>query len=127
MDVARGHAKTRPDCGSSISQIPKVLTLKVHFSQKKKQFRIDIISIAKQTNHHKALLGPKILNKDKVPQNLGQFFEFIQSYVDIGNLLQPFTFLCSEESNLNVEWFVHTELLDCDNHPPHVVCCYFIY
>ena len=25
------------------------------------------------------------------------------------------------------EWLVHIVLLDCDTHPPHVLCCYFIY
>ena len=36
-------------------------------------------------------------------------------------------FFCSEESILNVGRFVNLVLLDCDTHPPHVVCCDFIY
>ena len=44
-----------------------------------KQFRVNTISITKPTNHHKALMGLTIINKHEVSQNLGQFFEYIQS------------------------------------------------
>ena len=83
-------------------------------------FSSDIIAL----NIHKALLRLTIINKHKVSQYLGQFFEFVQSIVDICNLLQVFIFLCNEESNLNVGWLAHVVLLDCDTHPPHVVRCY---
>ena len=56
-----------------------------------------------------------------------EYFEFVQSINDIGNLLQDFVLLCSEESNLNVGWLVHTVLLDCDTHPSLLVCCYVIH
>ena len=65
-------------------------------------------------NHHKAILGLTIINKQVVSRNLGQFIEFIQSIV----------FLCSEESNLNVGRLVHTVILHCDT-LPQVVCCFF--
>ena len=58
-----------------------------------------------------------------VTGNLGQFSEFIQSVVDIVNLFHCFILFCSEESNLNVWWLVHSVLHDCDTHPPRVVCC----
>ena len=67
------------------------------------------------------------IDQHKVSQNLGQFFELIQSIFDIGNLLQVFIFLCSQESNLNIGWPVDIVFLDCDTRPPHVVFCYFIY
>ena len=40
--------------------------------------------------------------QDEEDEDLGEFFEFVQSIVDIGNLLQDFVLLCIEESNLNV-------------------------
>ena len=67
-----------------------------------------------------------VLNKHKISQDLGKFFEFVQSIVDIDNLLQDFVLLCSEKSNLNVGWLVHTVLLDCDTHTSLLVCCYVI-
>ena len=84
------------------------------------------ISITKHTKHHKALLSFTIINNHRVSQNFGQFLKIIQSSVDIGNLLQVSIFLCSEESNLNVTRLLHSVLLDCDTHPPPVVCCYFL-
>ena len=42
-------------------------------------------------------------------------------------MLQPFIFLCSDESNPIVGWFVHNVKTDRDTHPSHVVSCYFIY
>ena len=85
-----------------------------------KQFRVNTISITKPTNHHKALMGLTIINKHEVSQNLRQFFEFIQSLVDIGNSLQPFVSFCSEESNKKVRRLFHTVLLNCDTHPSNV-------
>ena len=68
-----------------------------------------------------------VLNKYKISEDLDDFFEFVQSIVDIGNMIQDFVLLCSEESNLNVGWLVHTVLLDCDKHPSLLVCCYVIH
>ena len=47
-----------------------------------------------------------VLNKHKISHDLSELFEFVQSIVDIGNMLQDFAVLCSEESNLNEGWLV---------------------
>ena len=73
------------------------------------------------------ILNITVLNKHKISENLGEFFDFVQCIVDIGNLLQDFVLLCSEESNRNEGWLVHTVLLDCDTHPHLLVCCYVIH
>ena len=57
-----------------------------------------------------------VLNKHKISEHLGEFFEFVQSIFDIGKLLQDFGLLCSEESNLKVGWLYQDELLDGDAH-----------
>ena len=75
----------------------------------------------------KALLRLTVINKHKVSQNLGKFFELVQSIVDIDNLYYCFIFFCSEESYLNVGWFVQIVLFDCGTQPADFVCCYFIY
>ena len=98
-----------------------IIALNIDFSEKKYS------NYQKCKTYHKALLRFTIINKQKVSQNLGQFFEFVQRLVDRGNLLQHFIFLGSKESKLNVWRLVHTVLLDCDTHPPHVVCCFFLY
>ena len=103
-----------------------IIAQNIDFSEKKK-FWTNNVFITKHAKHHKALLRFTIINKHKASQKLGQFFEFVQSIVDIGNLFQCFILFCSEESNLIVGRLVHTVLLDCDTHPPHNVCCYFIY
>ena len=82
----------------------------MYTSTRKKNWKNNF-SITKHTNDNIALLRLKIINKHKF----------------IGNLLQVFIILCSEESNLNVGWLLHTVFLDCDTHSPHVVCCSFIY
>ena len=98
-------------------------------SMKNNQFRTNNITINKHTKLHKALLRFKIINKYKVYQNLGQFFDFVQSIIDIGNLFHSFVLFCSEESNLNVGRFVNIALLAWDTvtHTLLFVCCYFIY
>ena len=55
-----------------------IIALNTHFSEKK-QFSTNNVSITKNTKHHKALLSLTLINKQKVSQYLGQFFEFIQS------------------------------------------------
>ena len=62
------------------------------------------------------------LNEQKVFQDLDEFFEFVQSILDKGNLLQVFFLLCNEESNLNTGWLVHTVLFDCGTHALPAVC-----
>ena len=64
-----------------------IIALNIHFSEKK-QFLTNNISITKDAKHHKALLRLTIINKHKVSQYLGQFFEFIQSIVDTSFLLE---------------------------------------
>ena len=65
-----------------------------------------------------------VLNKHNVFHNLGQFFEFVQSIVDIGNLFHCFNLFCSEEANLNVGTFVKIVLLDRGTNLPSIVSCY---
>ena len=89
-------------------------------------YRRNKVSITKRTIHLKALLSLTIISKHDIFQLLGEFFDFTQTIVDIGDLLQDFIFLCSEQSNLNVGWFVHTVHLDCYTHPPHIICWNFI-
>ena len=47
------------------------------------------------------------LNKHKIYQELGGFFEFVRSFVDMENLLHDFDLLCSKESLMKVVWLVH--------------------
>ena len=103
-----------------------ILALNVHVSDRKK-FWTNNVSIAKQAKHHKALLKLTIINKHKPPKILDSSIEFVRSIVDTANLFLCFILFCSEESNLNVWWLVHTVLFDCDTHPPLNVKCYFVY
>ena len=52
-----------------------------------------------------------ILNKHKVSQNLGQFFEIVQSIDNIGDLFRCFNLFCGEQSNLIVGRFVNIVIL----------------
>ena len=51
---------------------------------------------------------------------LGQFFEFIQNVVNLGILLQDFSFFCSDGSNPNDGGLFNTVLCDCDTPTPHI-------
>ena len=66
----------------------------------------------KYKNYHKAehLLSLLILNKHSL-QMLGQFFEFNQNVVNLGILLQDFSFFCSDGSNPNDGGLFHTVLV----------------
>ena len=97
------------------------LALNVCFSAKKNVLN------QKYFNYQAFKTSQSITQQTKVFQDLGEFFDFNQSIIDIGNLLQVSVFLCIEESNLNLGRLVQTVLLECDTHPPHAVCCYFVY
>ena len=67
------------------------------------------------------------LNKHKVSQKVGQFFEIVQSIVDIGNLFHCFVLFCSEESNLSVGRFDNIVLLNRDTNLSSFMSCYVIH